>query len=212
VANLRSTWLVKTLPWSAYQSSPGHFARAPGALISEADTLCMRSWTSHSRFCVTMRSAEARRDSLRPGRQGRSLSRGRRRIHPVVRGRLRPTSSIVLPAHCRGLSRPVPARTVGIGARADHCTGHRRRHAKPDAAAQPRQLATTSAPSCCRSRIEYLAWLRVSIPQQRNRSIIHLRGDAALSGLHRHLRRRCPIRCDRNADSEARQSMRSMRS
>jgi hypothetical protein len=34
------------------------------ALISGADTFCMRSWTSHSRFCAAMRSDEARRDSL----------------------------------------------------------------------------------------------------------------------------------------------------
>ena len=43
--------------------APAMFHRK-GELISGADTLCMRSWTSHSRFFVTMRSDEARRGSL----------------------------------------------------------------------------------------------------------------------------------------------------
>jgi hypothetical protein len=42
----------------------GAFWPRASALISEADTLCTRSWTSHSRFYATMRSDEARRDSL----------------------------------------------------------------------------------------------------------------------------------------------------
>ena len=54
--------------------------------------------------------------------------------------------------------------------------------------------------------IECLAWLRVSIPQQRSRSTIHRRGDAALFAHHTHLRRLRPFRCDRKTDSEARQS------
>ena len=68
----------------------------------------------------------------------------------------------------------------------------------------------TSARSYCKSRIEYLARFRFVIPRQRNHSTTHLRGDVVLFAHHSHLRTRCPIRCDRNADSEARQSSRSM--
>ena len=41
---------------------------------------------------------------------------------------------------------------------------------------------------------------------------MHLRGGAAFFALRRHVRKPCPIRCDRNADSEARRSKRLMRS
>jgi hypothetical protein len=60
----------------------------------------------------------------------------------------------------------------------------------------------TSTQSCGKYRIEYLARLRVSIAQRRNRSTSYLRGDEALFARRRHLRRRFPIQCDHNADSE----------
>src|SRR5271165_274713 len=68
----------------------------------------------------------------------------------------------------------------------------------------------TSTRSYCKSRIEYLARLRRAIERQRNRSTTHPRED--VSPHQRHLRRRRPIRCGRNGDSEVRRSKRSMRS
>jgi hypothetical protein len=81
--------------------------------------------------------------NIRPRGQGRSLSKGGSRIHRLVRSNPRPISSLILPSHRRGLSRPVPSRNAGIGAREDYCACNRGR-AKPAAAAQPRQLAQKS--------------------------------------------------------------------
>ena len=89
--------------------------------------------------CLCTGDCHVRRN-IRSRRQGGSVPKGRCRIRRPGQNGPRPIPCLVLPSHRRGLSRPVPAGTVGIAAGASHRSGHGRRHAQPRAAAQPHRL------------------------------------------------------------------------